>query len=137
MSALGVYVELGGNFSILKFGEVQDRVLDVYGIIFRLKNECGRGLRIGMNIGIRRKIRCLEHKVGWIKNELEIRTAAQLISGIKRVIESLIEVRAQCGRQIRASGKSQDADATRINVPLRSMLSHHAKRALCVLESRG
>ena len=95
---LGVDVQLRRNIRILELHEINRRVLDVHRIILRLNDETGRSLRRHMNIRIRRKVLLGKREIARIHDHGKIRATTQLVSRIHRIIQALIEMRAErCG----------------------------------------
>ena len=118
MSTLGVDVQFGGNLGVLQREEVYGGVFDMHGIVLGLDDEGGRRFVGDMDIGVGREVLFGEREVAGIDDHGEVRAAAELVSGIDRLVEALIEMSAESGGEMRSCGKAEDADAVWVDVPL-------------------
>ena len=132
--ALGVDVQFRRNLGIFEGEEVHGGVLNMHRVVFGLDDERGRGFVGWPDIRIRSKILIGQRKVAGIDDYGEVRTAAQLIGGVDRIVEALIEVRAQSCREVPASGEAQNADSVGVDVPLGRMRTDEAESPLRILE---
>lgn len=137
VSALGIDMHFGGHFGFLQGHEVDDGVFDMDRIILGLEDETGRGFARHRNVGIKCEVLVCKRKVSGIDDHSEVGTAAQLVSGIHRIVQALIEVRAKGGGKMGSGGEAEDANAMRVNVPIIGMRAHDAEGALGVLERGG
>ena len=134
MAALSVEVEFGGDFGVFQGQEIDGCVFYVNGVVFGLDDEGGRGLLGGKDIGIGGEVLLGEGKVAGIDDYGEVWATAELVGGIDGIVEALIEVSAEGGGEMGSGGEAQNADAMRVDVPLRSVFADYADGALGVLE---
>src|SRR5271170_7350561 len=90
-----------------------------------------------MDIGIGREVLLRESEIAGINNHREIRTAAELVRGIDRIVEALIEVGAESSRKMRSGGEAKNAHSLGIDMPLGCVSADDADCALRILQCRG
>ena len=86
-------------------------------IVLGLNDERWRSFLGDVNLGIGRKVLFRKRQVTRINDYRKVGTAANLVSVIDRIVESLFEVSAESRRQVRSRRESEDPDALRIKVP--------------------
>ena len=134
MSASGVEVHFCRNVGVLQSQKVNGGVFDMHRIIFGLKNERRRGLVSNADFGIGREVLVGEGEVARVDDHSEVRAAAELVSGIDRNVESLVEVGSEYSCKVSSGRETEHADAVRINVPLDGVGADDPDGALGILE---
>ena len=134
MSALSVDVQFGRDLGVLEGEEVDDGVFNMHRIVLSLDDEGGRGFAGDRDIGVGCEVLVGEREVAGIDDHGEVRAATQLVSGIDRIVETLIEVSAEGSGKVAAGGEAENADAVRIDVPLRGMGADNPEGPLGILE---
>src|ERR1019366_4406840 len=74
------------------------------------------------------------HDHARINSHGEVGPATDLISIVDQFISAFFAVIAKMRHELATGGKSEDADALRINVPFLGLKPDKAKRALCVFQ---
>ena len=129
MSAVGVDVHFGRDFGILQREEIDGGVFHMHGIVFRLNNDSRRSFFRDVNLGIRSEVLFCQCEVAGIDNDGKIRPATDFIRVIHRVIQTLLEVRAERRRKMGPGRESERPDAIRI-VRSRVRVAHPAARRM-------
>jgi hypothetical protein len=108
MNSLGIKMHLDGDVSALESGVINKRAFNVcHTIVLGLKEKCWWCLLNDVDLGIKREVLVGKRQVTRIDNHGKIRAAANLVSGIGRLIQPLVEVRTQRGCQMAPGGKAQ------------------------------
>ena len=104
------------------------------GIVLGLGDERGRSLFGWMDFGIRREVLLGEGQVARVEDYRKVGTATELVGGIDGIVEALVVVRAEGGGEMGSRRKAEDADAMRVDVPVRGMGANDAEGALRILK---
>ena len=134
MSTLSVDVHFGRDLGVLESEEVDGGVFDMHGVVLRLDDERGRCFASDHNIGVGCEVLVCEGEVARIDDHGEVRAATELISGIDRIVETLIEVSAEGGGKVGSSREAEDADPVRVDSPVGGMGADDTESPLGILE---
>jgi hypothetical protein len=131
MNSLGIKVHLDRNVGALESGIVRKRAFHVgYSIVLGLNEKRRRCLRGDVDIRIEREVLVGEREITGIDDQGEIRATANLVRGIDRSIETLIEMGAQRCREMSASRKAKHTDPMWVYMPFNSMGPHEPQHSL-------
>ncbi len=134
VSALSVDVHFGRDFGVLESEEVDGGVFDVHRVVLCLDDERGRRFAGNHNIGVGREVLVCEGEVARIDDHGEVRAATELVSGIDRIVETLIEVSAEGGGKVGSGREAEDADPVRVDSPVGGMEADDTESPLGILE---
>src|ERR1700722_13873532 len=124
-------MKLRRNFRILESLKLNKSVLDVSRVVvLSLQQERRRYLRSGLKRWVHLAIRAVQP--ARIEDHLEV--GASVDGGYWNVFSLKVWMSAENGSQMRASREADNADAIRIDVPLRGMVRSEPHRLLRVLQ---
>src|SRR5271170_8279203 len=116
VSALSIDVQFGGNLGALESKEVDRGILDTHRIILSLHDEAGRRLGGDMDLRIWCEVLVGEREVAGINDHGEVGTAVNRVCLVDRIIQPLIEMRAERRGKMCSSRKAKNANPVGINM---------------------